>query len=143
MNSVRGIHPTDLALLMPLVMSTPSLQEAVLKTVVTFISNEMRYTIANSPNWRMRVQILIITYSDKNFVSFSSDRFYMLSICRILLSLGPIVFCTICNNCLVSVRKFKIILSIWFKFGFGQLYLLINCIFCIFLRIKTKLEINF
>lgn len=49
-NSVRGVHPTDLALLMPLIMSTPSLQEAVLKTVVTFVSNEMRYAIANNPN---------------------------------------------------------------------------------------------
>lgn len=49
-NSVRGVHPTDLAILMPLILNTPSLQEAVLKTVVTFISNEMRYTIANVPN---------------------------------------------------------------------------------------------
>lgn len=46
-NSVRQLHPTDVAMLMPLIMSTPSLQAAVLKTIVTFVTNEMRYTIAN------------------------------------------------------------------------------------------------
>lgn len=46
-NSVRNIHPTDIAMLLPLIMNTPSLQQAVLRTVTTFISNEMRYTLAN------------------------------------------------------------------------------------------------
>lgn len=46
-NSVRQIHPTDIAMLLPLILNTPSLQEAVMKTVLTFITNEMRYTIAN------------------------------------------------------------------------------------------------
>ncbi|XP_055303409.1 protein C19orf12 homolog [Sitodiplosis mosellana] len=47
-NSVRHLHPTDVAMLMPLIMNTPSLQEAVLKTIVSFVTNEMRYTIANN-----------------------------------------------------------------------------------------------
>lgn len=46
-NSVRQINPADVAMLLPLILNTPSLQEAVLKTVVSFITNEMRYQIAN------------------------------------------------------------------------------------------------
>lgn len=46
-NSVRHLQPSDAAMLLPLLMSTPSLQEAVLKTLVSFITNEMRYTLAN------------------------------------------------------------------------------------------------
>lgn len=46
-NAVRQIHPTDVAMLLPLIMNTPSLQQAVLRTVTTFITNEMRYTLAN------------------------------------------------------------------------------------------------
>lgn len=47
-NAVRQLHPADIVMLMPLIMNTPSLQEAVLKTVVSFITNEMRYSIANN-----------------------------------------------------------------------------------------------
>lgn len=46
-NSVRNTGPADVAMLLPLIMNTPSLQEAVMRTVVTFITNEMRYTITN------------------------------------------------------------------------------------------------
>lgn len=46
-NSVRQINPADAVMLLPLILNTPSLQEAALKTVVTFITNEMRYQIAN------------------------------------------------------------------------------------------------
>lgn len=47
-NSVRQIHPTDLVVLLPIIMNNGSLQMAVLKTVTTFISNEMQMHIANS-----------------------------------------------------------------------------------------------
>lgn len=46
-NAVRNIHPTDFAMLLPLMASTPSLQQAVLRTVTTFVTNELRYTLAN------------------------------------------------------------------------------------------------
>lgn len=46
-NAVRQLHPADAVMLLPLIMNTPSLQEAALKTAVTFITNEMRYAIAN------------------------------------------------------------------------------------------------
>lgn len=46
-NSVRQIHPVDIAMLLPLLASTPTLQQAVLGTVTTFVTNELRYTLAN------------------------------------------------------------------------------------------------
>lgn len=46
-NAVRQLHPADAVMLLPLIMNTPSLQEAALKTAVTFITNEMRYAIVN------------------------------------------------------------------------------------------------
>lgn len=47
-NAVREIHPTDIVMLLPLLANTPSLQQAVLRTVTTFVTNELRYTIANN-----------------------------------------------------------------------------------------------
>lgn len=47
-NSVREIHPTDLIVLLPIIMNSGSLQMAVLKTVTTFITNEMQMHIASS-----------------------------------------------------------------------------------------------
>lgn len=46
-NSVRQIHPADIAMLLPLLANTPSLQQTVLRTVTAFVSNELRYTLAN------------------------------------------------------------------------------------------------
>lgn len=44
-NAVKDIHPTDLALLLPLIMNNVSIQQAVLKTVVSFVSSELRLQI--------------------------------------------------------------------------------------------------
>lgn len=46
-NAVRQIGPADIAMLLPLIMNTPSLQQAALRTVTTFVTNELRYTMAN------------------------------------------------------------------------------------------------
>lgn len=46
-NSVRNLHPTDAAMLLPLIMNSPNLQEAALRTIINFVTNELRYTIAN------------------------------------------------------------------------------------------------
>lgn len=46
-NSVRQIHPIDIAMLLPLLANTPSLQQTVLRSVTTFVANELRYTLAN------------------------------------------------------------------------------------------------
>lgn len=40
-NSVRAIHPTDIAMLLPLIMGDAGVQRAVLSTVTSFITNEM------------------------------------------------------------------------------------------------------
>jgi len=41
-NAVRNIHPTDLAMLIPLIMAGDrSIQTAVIRTVTSFITNEM------------------------------------------------------------------------------------------------------
>lgn len=47
-NAVRQIHPTDVAMLLPLLTSSATIQQAVLKTLVSFLTNEMRYSMANS-----------------------------------------------------------------------------------------------
>lgn len=46
-NAFREIHPGDLALLIPLLTNTPSIQQAVIRTLTTFVTNELRYTLAN------------------------------------------------------------------------------------------------
>lgn len=46
-NAVAEFHITDLAILLPMLISNVSVQEAVLKTVVTFITNEMRMSIVD------------------------------------------------------------------------------------------------
>lgn len=46
-NAFRQLHPVDIAMLLPLLANTPSLQQAVLRTVTTFVTNELRYTLAN------------------------------------------------------------------------------------------------
>lgn len=45
--SVRDFSPTDLALLIPFIMGNMAVQQAVLKTVVSFISNEMQLQIVD------------------------------------------------------------------------------------------------
>lgn len=40
-NSVRDVHPTDLAMLIPLIMGDAGVQRAVLSTVTSFVTNEM------------------------------------------------------------------------------------------------------
>lgn len=40
-NAVRDIHPTDITLLIPLIMGDAGIQMAVLRTVTSFITNEM------------------------------------------------------------------------------------------------------
>lgn len=47
-NAVREIHPVDIAMLLPLLANTPSLQQAALRTVTAFVTNELRYTVANN-----------------------------------------------------------------------------------------------
>lgn len=47
-NTVRQIHPADVAMLMPLVTSSATIQQAVLKSLVSFLTNEMRYAMVNS-----------------------------------------------------------------------------------------------
>lgn len=47
-NTVRQIHPTDITLLLPLVTKSATMQQAVLKSLVSFLTNEMRYAMANS-----------------------------------------------------------------------------------------------
>ncbi|KAL5276021.1 C19orf12 family protein [Megaselia abdita] len=46
-NAVAEFEVTDLALLLPLLLSNVSIQQAVLKTVVTFVTNEMRMSIVD------------------------------------------------------------------------------------------------
>lgn len=46
-NAVREIHPVDIAMLLPLLANTASIQQTVLRTVTTFVTNELRYTLAN------------------------------------------------------------------------------------------------
>lgn len=46
-NAVEEFEIQDLALLLPLLLSNVSIQQAVLKTVVTFVTNEMRMTLVD------------------------------------------------------------------------------------------------
>lgn len=46
-NAVRQIEPIDVLTLAPLLMGSASVQQAVLKTVISFISNELKMQIAN------------------------------------------------------------------------------------------------
>lgn len=41
----QGVEVTDLAVLLPMLMSSQSMQTAVLKTVVSFVTNEMKMKI--------------------------------------------------------------------------------------------------
>ncbi|XP_030378217.1 protein C19orf12 homolog [Scaptodrosophila lebanonensis] len=43
--AVAEIHPSDVVMLLPLLMNNASIQQAVLKTVVSFVSNELRMQI--------------------------------------------------------------------------------------------------
>lgn len=44
-NAVCKINPVDLEILLPLLSVTPSLQQAALRTVAEFITNELHYTL--------------------------------------------------------------------------------------------------
>ncbi|XP_013098635.1 protein C19orf12 homolog [Stomoxys calcitrans] len=44
-DALKDVHPTDLALLLPLIMNNVSIQRAVLNTVVSFVSSELRLQI--------------------------------------------------------------------------------------------------
>lgn len=46
-NAVRQIEPSDAITLAPLLLSSTSVQQAVLKTVISFISNELKMQIAS------------------------------------------------------------------------------------------------
>lgn len=46
-SAVAQFEITDMALLLPMLMSNVSIQQAVLKTVVTFMTNEMRMSIVD------------------------------------------------------------------------------------------------
>ena len=46
-DAVAQFEVQDLALLLPLLLSNTSIQEAVLKTVITFVTNEMRLTLVD------------------------------------------------------------------------------------------------
>ncbi|KAM7346503.1 protein Nazo isoform 1-T2 [Cochliomyia hominivorax] len=43
--AVQDAHPTDLVMLLPLIMNNVSIQQAVLKTVISFVSSELRMQI--------------------------------------------------------------------------------------------------
>lgn len=43
--AVQDVQPTDLIMLLPLIMNNQSIQQAVLKTVVSFVSSELRLQI--------------------------------------------------------------------------------------------------
>lgn len=45
-NTVRQIQPIDVVALLPLLMNSASIQQAVIKTVISFVQNEMRMHIA-------------------------------------------------------------------------------------------------
>ena len=45
--AINDIQTTDLALLVPLIMGNFAMQQAVLNTVVSFITNEMRMQIVD------------------------------------------------------------------------------------------------
>lgn len=47
-NTVRQLHPTDAVILLPMIAGNPSLQQAAIRSVIAFLTNEMRYTVANS-----------------------------------------------------------------------------------------------
>lgn len=47
MASVRDFQVTDVAILLPMLMSTASIQQTVLNTVVSFIGNEMRLQVVD------------------------------------------------------------------------------------------------
>lgn len=47
MTALSELHPTDIAMLLPLVMGNAAAQRAVLSTVVSFITNEMRLQIVD------------------------------------------------------------------------------------------------
>lgn len=46
-NAVAEFEIADMTLLLPLLISNVSIQQAVLKTVVTFVTNEMRMSIVD------------------------------------------------------------------------------------------------
>lgn len=41
-STVRTLHPSDVIILLPLITGNESLQQAVFKTVLSFITNEIR-----------------------------------------------------------------------------------------------------
>ncbi|XP_017029245.1 protein Nazo [Drosophila kikkawai] len=45
--AVAEIHPTDIVMLLPLIVQNASIQQAVLNTVVSFVSNELRMQIVD------------------------------------------------------------------------------------------------
>jgi len=45
--AVADIHPTDVVLLLPLIMQNASIQQAVLNTVMSFVTNELRMQIVD------------------------------------------------------------------------------------------------
>lgn len=47
MASVQNLQVTDVAILLPMLMNTASLQQTVLNTVVSFIGNEMSLQVVD------------------------------------------------------------------------------------------------
>uniref|UniRef100_A0A1A9UUY5 Uncharacterized protein n=1 Tax=Glossina austeni TaxID=7395 RepID=A0A1A9UUY5_GLOAU len=45
--AVERIHPTDLVMLLPLILNNAAIQEAVFKTVFSFVRNELRLEIVD------------------------------------------------------------------------------------------------
>ncbi|XP_058816355.1 protein C19orf12 homolog [Topomyia yanbarensis] len=47
LNALSEFHPTDMAVLLPLIMGNAQAQQAILSTVISFVSNEMRMQIVD------------------------------------------------------------------------------------------------
>ncbi|XP_023167190.1 protein C19orf12 homolog [Drosophila hydei] len=45
--AVADVHPTDLVMLLPLITQNASIQQAVLNTIMSFVSNELRMQIVD------------------------------------------------------------------------------------------------
>ncbi|EDV95453.1 protein C19orf12 homolog [Drosophila grimshawi] len=46
-NAIAEIHPTDVVLLLPLIAKNASIQQAILNTIMSFVSNELRMQIVD------------------------------------------------------------------------------------------------
>lgn len=45
--AVAEVHPTDLVMLLPLITQNASVQQAVLSTIMSFVTNELRMQIVD------------------------------------------------------------------------------------------------